>query len=60
MTKKQTASRAILVRLDDELFERLDARVAQLRKQMPGHRITRVDVVRSILLSALKEVKGSK
>lgn len=49
--------RQVAFRLPSELVDRLDEHAEHLRRESPGVRITRADVVRLLLTRALDEVE---
>lgn len=55
----ETKLKAILLRLDPELVERLERHAARMRRASPGVSITRLDATRSLLLTALCEAEAA-
>jgi hypothetical protein len=50
----------IVVRLPSAIVERIDAYAERMKKEQPGFRITRSDVVRSLIVRALDEAEATR
>lgn len=55
---EKAREKQLVVRLPDEVFERIDAHAARLKALAPGLSISRTEALRSLVISALDAAEG--